>query len=489
MSGLAGLPSRDRWSVAIGGLATLVASVVVAGVLGFGLGTDRPTLVVGCLVALGVVLCVVKPYLAGILLITLSFAVQWAISLSLLPASAKIAEDGVAFALTAAMALMLVRRRQAVNWPKVSVWVLALFVAALCSVIIGRQSATLAVLSLRTIWRFVPLLFAPSLLGWTDARRRRLVWLLVALCVVQAPIVVAQLLAYGNASGDPMGGTLGGGASGAVTTLVIGMATLLTAFYIYRAASRPLLLVALAALCLPPALNETKAFFVAAPVILGVMLLLRLNRNTTAVLLLVALSAVGLLVVAQSYGALYGHGRTASDLSFLALRTDLKAGRAKGGELTRMGSISYAVTRMKEDPIAIPFGFGAGSLVISQVAGSFGSLIEQTGAMLRNPVFIVRLVLEYGLIALFCFAGVMVSLYRTGLYVEKAASAPFWRAAAMGLQGFVITMVLLSVYTGTFTTDSLAATFWTLAGVTVAEGSLIARRRGARGGEREGIMA
>jgi hypothetical protein len=62
----------------------------------------------------------------------------------------------------------------------------------------------------------------------------------------------------------------------------------------------------------------------------------------------------------------------------------------------------------------------------------------------------------------------LAAIFRQGRQLERQPVSAFWRAAGVGLQGFVLTMVIMSFYTSPFTNDALPAVFWTLAGCCVA---------------------
>jgi hypothetical protein len=473
LAGRAEAMSGIRESSRARSAAALLGGAIAAAALGYFVATGDSTVVAAALVLLVFCLGVARPIWAASALLVLTFVLPWAIAFGGVPAVAKLAEDALALALLVPVLLGAMRPSGRGRLPACTGWVLLMLVAAGCSLLVGRQHAQVALLSVRTIWRFVPLLFAPAMLGWTDAQRRRLVGLVIALCLIQVPVALVQTLVFGTHSGDPMGGTLGANSSGTLTTLVIGIAVLLSAFYLYRAVSRPLVVFALAALCIPPAVNETKVFFIAAPLILGVMLVARLNRNTAAAVALCLLLVLGVAMVAESYSHLYGHGRSLSEVATVAMHTELQPGVAKGGELKRASALTFMMRLLARNPASLPFGFGAGSATISEFTSEQGSLIDLHGILLRSPVFAVRLALEFGVVAVVLFVGLMGSLIRTGLLVERRAPSPFWRAAGMGLEGFVITMLLLSFYTGTFAADSLAASMWILAGVVVAERAVL----------------
>ena len=127
------------------------------------------------------------------------------------------------------------------------------------------------------------------------------------------------------------------------------------------------------------------------------------------------------------------------------------------------------VALLQSDPAAIAFGYGAGSMSVSDMTGARGELVERHGAILVNAVSAVRAPLEFGVVGVLCLAGVLVAIHRAGRNVKRRSKDSFWRAAAMGLQGIVVAMVLLSLYANTFAADALACTLWAMAGLVMAE--------------------
>ena len=186
----------------------LAAGLVVGLAVGLGAAVSPLALVLAAAAVLAL-LCIAYPFFAGVLLLVLAFGLSFVASAVALPAGVKLLPDLVSACLVAAMLVSVVGRTERTHWPSGSLWVAALALSLLVSVVIGGSDEGVALLSVRSMVRFMPLMFAPAILGWSEVRRRRMIWLIVGLCLVQTPVAAIQRAAYAGASGDPMGGTLG----------------------------------------------------------------------------------------------------------------------------------------------------------------------------------------------------------------------------------------------------------------------------------------
>jgi hypothetical protein len=311
----------------------------------------------------------------------------------------------------------------------------------------------------------MPLLFLPVLLDWSDRRARIIVWSIVGLAVAQSPVAVVQFLTKGSSSGDPVGGTLGMNTSGTLTALMIGTMVLLAGLYIYRAARGPGLPIAMVAICIPPALNETKVFFVAAPILWAVTILPRVRRNATAAILIVIALVLGLGFAALAYSSAYSERLLTETGRQDLLESETVGNLAKNGSLKRIPSIGFAAAAVWGTPQTFIVGYGPGAASTSELTGEKGVLAASYGRLIQTNVFLMRMIMEHGFAGVLCWIGLLVSVYLTARRVERLDTAGIWRGTAMGQQGMVLTFAALSWYNSPFTTAGLACVVWALAGV------------------------
>jgi hypothetical protein len=439
-------------------------TALVAVALGYGVA-GQPLVVVGLLGLLGLVAAFVRPYEGALVLIFGGFTVPWLEGAHVLPAGSSLLLDLLALALAGVCLAEALRPGRTRRAPRGTIWLGAFALVTVAGALFGGVSLLGALVSLRGLLRFLPLLFLPVLSGWTDRQGRVVVWSIVGLAVAQAPVAVIQFLTKGTISGDPVGGTIGVNSSGTLTALMIGTMILLAGLYIYRAARGPLLPAAMVAVAIPPALNETKIFFVAAPLLWAVTILPRVRQNRTATVLVVGALLVGFAFSVFMYASSYT-SRILTDTGRQDLfQSETVGDFAKDGTLKRVPSIGFAAVNVVRTPQTLVVGYGPGAASTSELTGEKGALALAYGHLIQNNVFLMRIIMEEGFAGLVCWIGLLVSVYLTGRKVERLDGVGIWRGTAMGLQGMVLTFAALAWYNSPFTSPGVACVLWALAGV------------------------
>jgi hypothetical protein len=258
------MPANSKSAPSTGVVVVLVAAACVA----VGLAITYQPIAVIALLGLAVLgLAAVRPYAVSIVLIACGFSLEWLVSLKVIPAASTLLMDALALSLVFAAVGHLVRQDRPRGIPRGFLWLLGAVAASIVGLAFSGSDVVVAALSMRTLLRFTPLIFLPAIFGWSDKRLRTLVWLILGLSIAQTPVALWQFFVRTSTSGDTVGGTLGSNTSGTLTTFVIAMVTLVAGLYIYRAARGLPLVVVMLLECIPPALNETKVFFIAAPLV------------------------------------------------------------------------------------------------------------------------------------------------------------------------------------------------------------------------------
>lgn len=451
------------------GLRRGAATALLIGVailLGYAAALNDYRIIVAIVAVAGAGVAITKPYWTALMLLLASFIAPWLVGVAGAPIELRFIEDALSICLCLALAYYALTRRGCFTWPRGSAWLGALGLAMIVSALISESSNLTMILSIRSVWKFVPLFFAPSVFAWSKSQLRLIVWTVVVLVVIQTPVALVQFVRISTNQGDAVGGTLGVGASGVLTTLVIGVVVLLIGICIYVPRLRVPSLVLIGLLCIPPALNETKAFFIAAPLIWGVTVLPKLYRRTAVAVVVIVFTSACVLLVAQAYSSRWGGGASISTVLEQSAPLQWQATPVQGS-LSRVYSVYYAFGLFGENAGAIPFGFGSGSLHVSEATGDEGFLITD-GILLKSPTFGVKFIVEYGIFASAILFGLLISVFRSGRLIEKNVDDAFLRAVGLCSQGLVITMIIMSFYTTTFTSPAMAASFWTTAGVTTA---------------------
>jgi hypothetical protein len=121
---------------------------------------------------------------------------------------------------------------------------------------------------LRIYTKFIPIFLLPLIFPLTTKAFRNIVLWIYALTMVQLPVVLYQrFIQFANVpSGDPVGGTLGGSASGILAIYLISIISFIIAFYFKDEISFPVFLISAAAAFIPITMNETKISAVLLPV-------------------------------------------------------------------------------------------------------------------------------------------------------------------------------------------------------------------------------
>jgi hypothetical protein len=227
------------------------------------------------------------------------------------------------------------------------------------------------------------------------------------------------------------------------------------------------------ALCVPPAVNETKAFFIVAPVIWAALLFPRMRRRPVAGALLVVVIVAASLGVFQSYTSSFGGALSTREAWVRQWEQQSSTDPEESGVMRRVPSVLFTADLLSGSFRTTALGFGPGALTRSDALGYSGPLMRRYGLLLRNPVTLVKFGMELGAVGLVCIAGVLIWAYQTGRRVERNDGDPLWRGVATGLLGSVLTVVVMSVYTATLNADAPACLLWTLAGVTVWRAELL----------------
>jgi hypothetical protein len=409
----------------------------------------------------------VHPYAGAFLSVVLAFTVGWLIDASVLPSGAAVVQDLTMIGLVLAVLARVARGTRARASYKGLRWALAFLAAAALGLAVNTAWSSTALLSLRSIVTYLPLFFLPSALRWGKRRRLALVRFLLAMTLLQVPVAMTQyFLRSFTRSGDEVSGTVGAFGSGSLTVLMIGMGCLVIGMMLYRAAPMAVLIAVYVAMCIPPALNETKAFFFAAPVIWAIVVVPRIGKRFGLALVVGLVAASAFFLVYQAYLANYGTGLQRAGGLSEAVRTQLGTDLGEGGVIKRWPSVVYTARAYRNDLSIVPFGFGAGTLSNSEWFGSAGRVVTQQPE-LRSLVFNVRLALEYGLLGVAGFFGLIAVAFLEARKVERLPTVASWKATAVGVQGFAVTMALMGFYTSTFSTPALACSFWLLAGLCV----------------------
>jgi hypothetical protein len=428
-------------------------------------GPDK-RLTIGAVLLLGTLVVVARPVWSIGLLVVATFVLNWVpLLLADVPTSIAWLQEAALLGLIAAVAVNVAQRG---SWRHSAAdkWMLLLVAVGAVGALANVLSPFVAALGMRNYWKYLILFCALVQIDLGERALRRLVMLLAAVSAVQVPVAVAQRLLYETRSGDVVGGTLGPNSSGALTILMLGMAALALAWYLQTPQGQSWLLVLVGVLLLPAALNETKVLFFAGPIVFALVLWRGSSGRVAKGLLAGVVIAAAIVASYQAYQVMYGlRGGGTQIFSRAFLQSYLATDTAEGGVLNRLPAGPFALGEIANEVGTFLFGFGPGSASESVFGGiGSGPIFEKYATLKLDSSFIARFTLESGMMGWVALLGLLATIAGAARVVLVYAQSHFWRGVALGMEGWLILMLGLTVYTSTFTVDALAVSFWLLAG-------------------------
>ena len=130
----------------------------------------------------------------------------------------------------------------------------------------GVQPGTIAIGS-RPYLKWLPLFFLPAIYHFSEEELRKILRLILVLCLIQLPVAFFQKLVEFShmRTGDVITGTLNFGMSGALSILLLSVIAVLTSFYARHKIGFGRYAVLVILLFLPTTINETKVTIVLLP--------------------------------------------------------------------------------------------------------------------------------------------------------------------------------------------------------------------------------
>jgi len=319
---------------------------------------------------------------------------------------------------------------------------------------------------LRPHLKWIPIFLLPMVFQVSARQLRTVLACVLALAVIQTPLALYQRFVEFKdvPTGDVITGTLGFGGSGALSILLVGVISIVVAFY---AAQRIRIVAALVLgilLFVPTTINETKATVILLPIALAFPFLFSAKRRlqwrqivTTGLMGAILLGAY--VVVYETYTvkkevAAYGVGlldffsseKTVrhyffadKDVSKGALKRDSlgnvqlaqkKLSFTEGG--SRIDKILLPLKSLSDDPVRLWFGTGVGNVsgsAIKSFAGEFSGRLEE----IANDSSLSFVLWETGIggtVCLFVFLYLVFrdSLRLAGMNVPESSLAAGWTA-------------------------------------------------------------
>ncbi len=445
-----------------------VAYVALLVLVGRDVATNDKLVVTVALFAVYLGIAILRPKFAIVAVIIAAFTLDGAVAaMPALPARLPWLQEVMLLALGGGILVHAGRVRTSRTTPLDGA-VAALLSLGVLSVLVNQVPPAVAVLGFRNYWKYLLLYYAIVGLELDEQFRRRLVGLVIGLAVLQVPVAIYQLMTRSIISGDTVSGTLGMYASGTLTILMLGVVSIIAGWFLYREKRTAGYIMLMAVLMIPPALNETKVLFFAAPLLFAFVLFRRGARKSARSLAVLVAAGVILFASFQAYDAFYGSRRDVSVVfSERYLREYLLNPDTPDGTLNRLPAVPFALNDIAQSASTLALGHGPGDASDSTFEFGVGRLFQRYARFNLDSTFLVRFLLEYGLLGIVAFAWLVGACASVLRQVTARETDSFWYGVHVGWEGLLLLMVVLAVYTGTFTADALAATFWLLAGLVV----------------------
>lgn len=368
-------------------------------------------------------------------------------------------------AVTAFYILVIAATHEKINIPIKYVILLLIYFLHICMGLFLNDVPLGTILAgIRTYFKFIPLFLLPAVFKFEDASMKKVLMFILALACMQLPIVIWQRFFEFKEvlSGDPMGGTLGYGASGLLSIFLICVISFLIAFYLMEKISLRFFLISICIVFLPTTLNETKVTFVLLPLaFIFPLIFLKKQRKTImkAVFLIVLFSVIG-FTLKNIYDHFqmkrWGHGIT----GFITEQS-----RVENYMAERIDPIFYAIDKALRGP-QILFGHGVGNVSISFTKAMTGKYSREAEMYKVGEVSITKLFWEIGILGTLIFFLLVLMIFWDAIKLCKRSD--FIGTFSLGMLTLITIFALSFFYTSTIDLNLLVFLFFFLGGYTVS---------------------
>ncbi len=332
---------------------------------------------------------------------------------------------------------------------------------------------------IRFYLRAIPLFLVPAIFPPSEKQLKQQLYTLMVIGLIQIPLTIYQrwiVMSEFRHSGDQVQGTATD--SGILSIILIGMALILTGYFMKKRISKFTFFTLFFLLLFPTTINETKATAVLLP--LGLLTTIvagspagkRLKVFSLGVTLLILFGA--LMVPIYSYTQQFNpHKDERSLVDFFTNENgemDKYMESNRGAQLgTRQGvvrrgdAIKVPIQYLAKDPVRLAFGLGLGNATHSNLGESFtGTYYDlfQKFAYLSFSLFL----LEIGVLGASLVFVLYACVFFDSIAVAKVDTG-FIGPVAVGFIGVVAMVGIATFYTAIHTFSMLSFLYWYFAGV------------------------
>lgn len=374
------------------------------------------------------------------------------------------------------VAAVVASRRSIQASPKYVLFFFVFFILVVGGLLINAVPAGVVFAGIRNYFKFFPFFLLPLVYRFSDEQIKRQVTFLFVLTLIQIPVAIYQRV-FIEGSGDVVGGTLGGNASGTLSVYLLCVMAMSVAFYLKKRVERKTLLILLFVLLIPPALNETKVTFFLLPlaIMIPVVFARDLEDKRKILLKIGSLSAVMFVafVVAYNYSTPLKSGESIVEWLFAGkgvvkyLSTDRSEREYKIGddEVKRFDAIRLAAENLRRSGNLL-VGVGIGNASPSFSKSTTGEYFIRFERMAPDKVYFSRLLWELGI------AGIMLYVVFFALILIDSVSLSFKNdtigALALGWTAVAIIMPVTFVYQNALHDNIFGYLFWYFSGLIVS---------------------
>jgi hypothetical protein len=355
----------------------------------------------------------------------------------------------------------------------------ALGLAVIIGPLVNNESVGAIVAGSRYYLRAIPLFFLPAVFDFSEKDLKRIMYLLLALSLLQSPIAVYQrytVFERNSYSGDAVIGTLM--TSGILSLFLIAVLCVMGSLMLRGRIGKLWYAACFVALMLPMSINETKVTVFLLPLALLVTFALAARPGKR---ILVIASALGLLVLGGViFVPLYDYFNTMhnpvpftiedflTNSDQLNTYMDKKAGVGTGEEAGRLDALRAPINALAHDPVQLTFGLGLGNASHSSLGAQFTGKYDTIYWNFVQELSITAFLFELGLFGTTLIVIFHWMLLRDALYVSRRDSGLIGDLAP-GYIGTWVTVTVGLLYSTLHTFESLSFMFWFFSGLIAAQ--------------------
>jgi len=345
--------------------------------------------------------------------------------------------------------------------------VLCLILLGIISAFVNSSGILVTFVGFRNYFKFLLIFYVSAFLELDDPFFKKVIKFLIILAFLQVPITILQRYWYmGQASGDPIGGTLGSHTSGTLTLFLMGIISILFAFYMNKLIKGRMLLFSVILLFIPITINETKITYFLFPALSIFLLRKNLIKKEGLKSLFILAIFSGLILIASYYvyKSIYLKHRRVGIFNYSFVSKYMGEEYTESGSLNRIAQVKFANENITKQIYTALLGVGLGNASDSFFKEGVGYYYKKYPMYKIDSVFLSRFIWEYGYLGLAVFLFILFKLFILAERVYKYSPSPFHKSIALGFEGIMLVLIVTTIYSSSFIIDSIGYIFWFIAG-------------------------